>query len=261
MTVAPTAPAPAIPTIDPATVPAVTADQMAEVDRLATDVFGIDLLQMMEQAGSHLTEVAALELGGQLRGRRVLVAAGPGNNGGGGLAAARHLANRGARVRVVLARPARRLSMAGRHQLATLLEMGVSCCMAVYDISDDEMEQELRLADLVVDAILGYRGRGAPYDEVAALIERIGAATGRILSLDLPSGIDPDTGAAATPSVHARATITLALPKKGLLIEPGRVAAGELYLADIGLPAALYERLDLALDVPFAGGRIVRLEA
>jgi NAD(P)H-hydrate epimerase len=77
---------------------------------------------MMEQAGSHLAEVVRLEIGGDLRGRRVVVAAGPGNNGGGGLVAARHLANRGAAVRVVLARPALRLGDAARDELATLLQ-------------------------------------------------------------------------------------------------------------------------------------------
>jgi len=250
-----------LPFAPPDALPAVTAEQMAEVDRLAVEVFGIDLLQMMEQAGSHLAELVALELEGELRDRPVVVAVGPGNNGGGGLAAARHLANRGARVRVVLARPARRLSEAGRHQLATLLEMGVSCCMAVYDIPDVEIEQELRDAHAVVDAILGYRGRGAPRDEVGALIERLAAGEGRIISLDLPSGLDADSGQAAEPSVRARATLTLALPKIGLLTEAGRERTGDLFVADIGLPAALYERLDLAVDAPFAAGRIVRLEA
>jgi len=251
----------AIPAIPIDALPAVTAAEMAEVDRLATDVFGISLLQMMEQAGSHLAELAAARLGGDPRECRVLVAVGPGNNGGGGLVAARHLANRGARVRVVLARPARRLSEAGRHQLATLLEMGVSCCMAVYDITDAEIDEELAHADLVIDAVLGYRGRGAPHDEVATLVERIRAAAEHTLSLDLPSGLDPDSGEASEPAIRAAATLTLALPKQGLLTEAGRRYAGELYLADIGLPAALYERIGLAVDTPFATGRIVRLEA
>lgn len=76
---------------------------MADVDRLAIETYGITLLQMMEQAGSHLAEVVRREMGGDLVGRRVVVAVGPGNNGGGGLVAARHLANRGAIVRVILA--------------------------------------------------------------------------------------------------------------------------------------------------------------
>lgn len=242
------------------TVPAVSADQMAEVDRLAVDVFGVTLLQMMEQAGSHLAEVSSHRLGGDPRARRVLVAVGPGNNGGGGLAAARHLANRGAHVGVILARPARRLSEAGRHQLATLLEMGVPCWMAVYDISDAEIDDELAQAELVIDAVLGYRGRGAPHGEVATLVEHLSGAADRVLSLDLPSGLDADSGDAAEPSVRAAATLTLALPKTGLLTESGRERSGDLYLADIGLPAALFERLGLAIGTPFATSRIVRLE-
>ena len=249
------------PAIPVGSVPAVTAAQMAEVDRLATDVYGIAMLQMMEQAGSHLAAVVAAELDDELRDRRVLVAVGPGNNGGGGLVAARHLVNRGARVQVVLARPARRLAEAGRHQLATLLEMGVSCCMAVYDITDAEIDRELSAADLVIDAVLGYRGRGAPHDEVGLLIDRIRTAPERIVSLDLPSGMDPDSGVSSERSVRARATMTLALPKIGLLTDAGRAQSGHLYLADIGLPAALYARLGLTVDAPFAAGRILRLEA
>jgi NAD(P)H-hydrate epimerase len=248
---------PSVPAVD---IPAVSAAQMAEVDRLAVDVFGIGLLQMMEQAGSHLAATAAAELGGDLRDCRVLVAVGPGNNGGGGLTAARHLANRGARVRVVLARPARRLGEAGRHHLATLLEMGVSCHMATYDLPDREMAHEVAAADMIVDAVLGYRGRGAPHDEVKALLDHIGGAPDRTLSLDLPSGVDADTGEAAPGAISSRATMTLALPKLGLLTDAGRVRRGHLYLADIGLPAALYERMGLAVGTPFATGRIVRVE-
>ena len=250
-----------VPTLSAAIVPAVSAAQMADVDRLAVDVYGITLPQMLEQAGSHHAELATAEVGGDLRGRRLLVAAGPGNNGGGGLVAARHLANRGARVRVVLARPARRLSEVGRQQLATLLEMGVSCCMAVYDISDAEIEAELASADLVIDAVLGYRGRGALHDEVKSLVDRIVGAEERIVSLDLPSGLDADTGEAVPGAVRARATMTLALPKTGLLTAAGRGHVGKLYLADIGLPAALYARIGLAVGAPFSAGRIARLEA
>jgi hydroxyethylthiazole kinase-like uncharacterized protein yjeF len=242
-------------------VPTVTAAEMAEVDRLALDEFGIDLLQMMEQAGSHLAELVRVEVGGDLRGKRVVVAVGPGNNGGGGLAAARHLTNRGASVRVVLARPVNRLAQAGRHQLGTLLEMSVDCCVAIYDVPGEELDRELASADAVVDAILGYRAAGPPHDGVLWLVERIARAVAPVISLDLPSGIDPDTGTAAGPVVHATATLTLALPKAGLLSEAGRAYAGRLHLADIGLPVELYERLGLDPGAPFAPGRIVRLEA
>jgi len=241
-------------------IPVVSAATMAAVDRLAIDEFGIELLQMMEQAGSHLAELVRAEVGGDLRGRRVVVAAGPGNNGGGGLAAARHLANRGAAVRVILARPVGRLSDAGRHQLATLLQMSIDCCVAIYDVPDDEVERAFASADAVVDALLGYRGSGPPRDGVLWLIERVGRATAPVISLDVPSGVDADEGAVADAAVTATATLTLALLKPGLLRGEGPGRAGRLYLADIGLPAALYRRLGIDAGTAFAEGRIVRLE-
>jgi NAD(P)H-hydrate epimerase len=250
---------PALPVIDASSVPAVSAATMAEVDRLAVDDFGVDILQMMEQAGSHLAELVRRELGGDLRGRRVIVAVGPGNNGGGGLAAARHLANRGASVRVVLARPVGRLSAPARHQIATLLQMAVECRVAIYDVSEAELDEELATADVAIDAILGYRAAGEPHGEAGLLVGRLAAAKAPVISLDLPSGSDPDSGEASGIAVHASATLTLALPKRGLLGVPGREHAGRTYLADIGLPAALYGRLGIHPGIPFAKGRIVRL--
>lgn len=248
------------PVLAASSIPAVTIGRMMEVDRLAIEEYGITLLQMMEQAGSHLAEVARLELGGDLGGRNVVVAAGPGNNGGGGLVAARHLMNRGAGVRVVLARPALRMTDAGRHQLATLLAMGMSCCVATYDLSDEELEAALARADLVVDAVLGYRAEGAPHGEVERLIGFIVRSGRPVLSLDVPSGLDPDTGQTPGWAISARATLTLALPKPGLLEGPGVERSGRLYLGDLGLPEVLYHRLGLEVGCPFAGSRIVALD-
>jgi NAD(P)H-hydrate epimerase len=212
------------------------------------------------KAGSHLAEVVRLELGGSLAGQRVVVAVGPGNNGGGGLAAARHLINRGASVRVVLARPARRSSEASRHQLATLIAMGAGCCVATYDLPDEELVADLAGADAIVDAIAGYRLDGPPRDEMARLIGFIVAAGRPVICLDLPSGLDPDTGQAPGLAIRAAATMTLALPKAGLFRSAGPAHTGHLYLADIGLPSSLYDRLGLDVAPLFAGSRIVRLE-
>jgi NAD(P)H-hydrate epimerase len=139
--------------------------------------------------------------------------------------------------------------------------MAVDCCVAIYDVPDDELDQELSSADAVVDAVLGYRGAGAPHDGVLWLVDRIARASTPVISLDLPSGVDADTGAVPGASVRATATLTLALPKPGLLFGDGASRAGRVYLGDIGLPAALYRRLGFDAGTPFACGRIVRLEA
>jgi NAD(P)H-hydrate epimerase len=247
-------------TIAASQVPVVSAAVMTEVDRLAIETYGITLLQMMEQAGSHLAEVVRIEAGGDLRGRSIVVAVGPGNNGGGGLVAARHLANRGASVLVVLARPALRMTEAGRHQLATLLAMGTSCCVATYDLSDEELEAVLAGAAVVVDAILGYNVRGAPRGEEERLIAHVVRSGRPVVSLDVPSGLDPDTGGAPGVVITASATLTLALPKPGLLAEAGAAHGGRLYLGDLGLPAALYAGLGIEIGTLFDADRIVTLD-
>jgi len=254
------APAPAIPVLPASHVPAISAAQMAEVDRSAIEDYGVTLLQMMEQAGAHLAEVVRVEIGGDLRDKRVVVAVGPGNNGGGGLVAARHLANRGASVRVVLARPALRMSEAARHQLATLIAMGTDCCVATYDLGDDALEQVLATADLVVDAVLGYRIHDAPRGEEERLIGFVIGAGRPIVSLDLPSGMDPDSGEASGAAITAGATLTLALPKSGLLTPAGVARSGRLYLGDLGLPSALYTGIGIRTNHPFAAGRVVIMD-
>lgn len=232
---------------------------MAEVDRLAVEHFGIRVAQMMELAGLHLADVVRAQLGGDLTGRRIVVTAGPGKNGGGGLVAARHLANRGASVLAVLAAPVNRLDETARHQVATLLEMAIPCRVASYDVTSDEFEREVADADAVVDAVLGYGAAGPPRAGVRWLVERIAGAAVPVVSLDLPSGIDAE-GEAAGDAVTATATLTLALPKHGLFSDRGRRGAGQVLLADIGIPAALYRRMGLEVGTPFAFGPIVRLE-
>lgn len=260
-TTAPIEDQPEIPVIRAADLQAVTASQMADVDRSAIERFGVTLLQMMEQAGSHLAEVVRLEAGGSLAGSQTVVMVGPGNNGGGGLAAARHLVNRGAKVRVVLSRPALRLSEAARHQLATLVAMGAECCVATYDLADEELTEAMEVADLIVDAVLGYRVNGAPRGDEARLIALMNRSGRPVISLDVPSGLDPDSGNAAGLAVTAEATLTLALPKTGLLTAAGWRRSGRLYLGDLGLPEALFAGLGIRAGRPFEGGRIVRLVA
>ena len=116
-------------------------------------------------------------------------------------------------------------------------------------------------ADLVIDAVIGYSLAGPPRDGPAGLIRAANQAAVPVLALDVPGGGDAATGHAHDPSVRATATLTLALPKTGLRTDPGRGHAGELYLADIGVPPELYSRPPLNLEVGhiFAREEIIRL--
>jgi len=239
-----------IPTISRANLPALTPNQMVEVDRLMVDVYGIQLVQMMENAGRNLADLAQALLQGEVQDRPVLVLAGRGNNGGGGLVAARHLANRGAEVQVVLARAIEDFRGTPAHQLDTLLAMGVSVMTA----GDG---WELPSADLIIDALIGYGLSGDPRGHAASLIQLANSHPAPILSLDAPSGLDMETGQVYHPCIQADATLTLALPKTGLDKAPSVV--GDLFLADISVPPALYE--DLGIDLPpiFTASPLLRI--
>lgn len=231
--------------------PALTRAQMAEVDRLAISEFNISLLQMMENAGRSLAHLGrVLYLKNECRGKKVTVIAGTGGNGGGVLAAARRLHIWGAQVAIVLTRELDAYEGATRHQLSAIQEMGVVI-----------FQKPPVHADLVLDGLVGYSLDGAPTGPVAQLIRWINQQISPVLAMDMPSGLDPDTGVPHDPCVRASATLTLALPKVGLLKPPAKPYIGELYLADISIPGALYisPSLDMEVGPIFHQGDILRL--
>lgn len=222
------------------TVPAVTTSQMREVDRLAVEEIGPNLDQMLENAGRNLALTVIERLGVDWATDPIVVLAGSGGNGGGGICAARHLANRGADVTVVVSDPDR-LGSATANQLA------------VYRGTDGRVAPTSDLlsleASLVIDALVGYSLIGPPRGIVADLIGWTGAQSSPVVALDVPSGIDSTTGEAPGPSIAADLTMTLALPKTGLAV-PG---VGELWLADIGIPVEVYRRMQLEIPVDLFG--------
>ena len=228
-------------------VPAASVAEMREVDRVAVEDTGPTLLQMMEHAGLNLARLAIELLGDDWLRARVLVLAGSGGNGAGGVCAARHLANRGVEVLVVASDAPARADGALAQQLMALGEAPARVIRfsEAFDVAE---------AELVIDAVVGYSLDGAPRGAVMALI-RAAAAASRVLSLDVPSGIDADSGAAPGAIVHPRATLTLALPKRGLRAEN----AGELWLADLGIPPGVFARAGLSFAPPFGEASRVRL--
>ncbi len=233
-------------------VPAVTAAQMREVDRVVVEHFGISLLQMMENAGRALAELTRIQLSG-VRRRRVVVLAGRGGNGGGGMAAARRLAIWGAEVRVVLAHQDEALAEAPARQLASLRALGVPVHRPAEAVS------VLHEADVVLDALLGYSIDGPPREPEAGMIRFAGTHGTPILALDLPSGLDPDSGLPFDPTVRATQTLALALPKAGLLRAEAASSVGELWLADISVPVQAYAAFDIHPGPLFAESDLIRI--
>jgi NAD(P)H-hydrate epimerase len=238
-----------IPSYSPDAVPWISVAQMRAVDRSAIAI-GLSLTRMMENAGANLAWVAHAMLGGDVAGRRIAVLAGPGGNGGGGLVAARRLIGWGADVEVRVASRADEFAQVPLEQLRLLKRMKASVAVGADGLSQPEM---------YIDAILGYSQRGDPHGIAAELI----AATQgvRVLSLDVPSGFELERGTVGTPAVRAEATLTLALPKAALRREAALPLVGQLYLADISIPALVYEELEIPYRPPFSGGPILKLAA
>ncbi|MGE0041130.1 MAG: NAD(P)H-hydrate epimerase, partial [Vicinamibacterales bacterium] len=234
---------PSLAPADAAAVPVLDVAAMVEVDRAMVEDFGIALPQMMEHAGRHLAYLARERfLAGDLRGRHVVVLAGPGGNGGGALVAARRLVGWGATVSVVVSVDDDAFAPVPRHQLAIARRLPLAL------IRPDGVAG-VTPPDLVIDGVIGYSLRGAPRGGAARLITWANAGAAPVLALDIPSGLDGTTGAPADPTIEAAATMTLALPKRGLRVGTARRFVGELYLADIGVPPGLYARAPLDLAV------------
>ncbi len=236
-----------------AEVPEVTADQMRSVDRVMTEEYAVQLLQMMELAGRHLAVLVRTRfLRETLGGARIMVLAGTGGNGGGVLAAARRLSGWGARVRIVTAVDSESIRGATGHQLETLRRLGVPS-------SSWDRARSIRTPDLILDGVIGYGLRGPPRAGAAAMIGWVNGVSAPVVSLDVPSGLDATTGEAADPTVLAAATVTLGLPKVGLGVSGAGPHVGELYLADIGIPPAAYETVGVNVGPVFEDEDLIHL--
>lgn len=231
-----------------------TTEQMVEVDRAMMQDYRILLIQMMENAGRNLAHLArARFLGGDPRGRAVTVMAGAGGNGGGALVAARRLAGWGAEVTVLLAQEPEAMTEVPAHQRDVLARMGVAG--AATPLAPEAVGR----VELVLDGLIGYSLRGAPSGRAAALIVWANGCGAPVLALDVPSGVDAAGGTVFEPAIEATATMTLALPKLGLRSPAAARRVGELYLADISVPPALYAGLGLTVGPLFAQDDIIRI--
>lgn len=233
--------------------PALSAAQMARVDELMTGKLGVDTLQLMELAGGAVASFARNRfLGGDTRGKRVIAFCGSGGNGGDALVAARLLVAWGANVAVHLSHESGDLHGAAAHQAEILVKMGITPNPPGNDAPD------VSHADVLLDGLLGFSLRGAPRGMTRTLIEAANAAGPPILAIDVPSGLDATTGAMTGACIRAAATLTLALPKAGLGVPAARGFTGDITVADIGVPPAVYNRLGIVLaGPPFASSSFV----
>lgn len=219
-----------------------TAAQMREMDRAAFHEYGVPGIVLMENAALRVVDVV-VERYSPLQGKRVTVVCGKGNNGGDGLAVARHLAIRfGANITVLLASDPAEYSGDAALNYAMAQSFGLLLLTSGGPMNTD-------WGELIVDALLGTGIRGAvtgPYAEMIEAMNRSGVPT---LSIDVPSGLNSDTGLAEGVCIRASVTVTLALPKFGLMVYPGAEFAGEVMVADIGMPRSLLASDEIRVGV------------
>ena len=217
-----------------------TADQMREFDRVAIKACGIPGLVLMENAGRAFVD----ELGrtiGSANGKTVTVVCGKGNNGGDGFVIARHLANRGGRVTVVLLGRMRDVKGDAKVNLDIIrkLAAGKESGIALREIASVPKLRALPHADIVVDALFGTGFSGSVQGLLKSGVDWINQQTGFVASVDIASGVSASDGIVENVAVKAGVTVTMGLPKVGHYVGAGREHSGKTVIADISIPESV----------------------
>lgn len=218
-----------------------TRAEMRELDRRAIEEFGIPSLLLMENAGRGAAAIAA-EMARPNDGN-VIVFCGKGNNGGDGFVVARHLANRGYAVGCYFAGALAEVARGSDPgvSLAILERMRVPVLEHAREQDRDEMARGVAWAGLLVDGLLGTGLRGPVREPYSSLISFLNARRAPILALDIPSGLDCDTGEILGKAVRARRTATFGAPKQGFSRGQGPETTGAVTIVDISIPRRLLE--------------------
>ena len=216
-----------------------TAQEMQTADVRTVEDIGIPPILLMESAGRGVADLAR-DYVDELQGDpiRIAVVAGPGNNGGDALVAARYLMQLGFEPDIYMAAPPTECNELCRAQLEIMGGLGASISF-LREQSPEFFRSGLRASALIIDGLLGTGASGALRDPYRSYVNDINAAGRDILAVDIPTGIDPSTGAVPGPAVSAAATVTMAAPKVGMLLYPAASYVGELWVAHIGIPPGI----------------------
>lgn len=234
-------------------IPSVSVDQMKKIEELAEKHFGMDKGMLMENAGRNVAMLCRQILNG-VREKTITVLAGKGNNGGDGLVAARFLHNWGARVTVIMADHPDNFFQLTKWHSGVLRSMFVNTLNPTNNL---QFRDTIGGSDMIVDALIGYNIKGNPEGMYAALVNMANASRKKIIAVDVPTGLDSDTGHPYDPCIKAKYTLTFALPKKGLLVSKNCV--GELWVGDIGIPHEVYELLGMKIEKIFEKKDLVKV--
>lgn len=216
-----------------------TSQEMREIDRITIEDYGIPSLVLMERAGLAIALKVRelLSQKSEVKGRKILVLCGGGNNGGDGLVAARNLHNRGFDVKVFLAVEPKKLSSDALVQYKIAGKFGLSA-MPLNELLTHHSSLITHHC-LIIDAVFGTGLSRPVQGKIARIFEFINSSDVPVVSVDIPSGISANTGEVMGTAVNADYTVTFGLPKRGHFLHPGAEYSGRLFVEDIGFPAEL----------------------
>jgi len=221
----------------------VTGTEMKKLDAWAVGEFGIPSLLLMENAGAAVARKAR-EILRNAADRQIVVLAGKGNNGGDALAAARHLHEMGAEVRLFLLFDPGEFSGPALDNWSLIEKLGIKWHLLNDENSNYLLKLRLNQCELVLDGIFGTGFKGAPSENITRVINAVNESTCPVLAIDIPSGLEADTGQVRGSCIRATHTVTLAWAKRGLVLFPGRTYTGEMEVAGISLPREALKLLD-----------------
>lgn len=211
----------------------VSSKEMRRVDNIAVK-YGISIPEMMEMAGKNLADFVL-----RYKPKKVCILYGKGNNGGGGLVCARYLLIKNVKIEII--RASKDVNSHVKNQLKILKKSGISPKGNIGD------------CDLIVDALLGYNQKGNPRGKYADLINEANSKKVRIISWDIPTGMNPDTGEKNTPCINYDSILTVALPKTGLK------KVKNLYLTNIGITKEVYDKAGIKINNYFTKENIIKI--
>lgn len=217
-----------------------TVEEMRNIDRRAIQEVGIPEVVLMENAAREVF-LALDTLVEGVSGKKICVIAGTGNNGGDAFAAARHIANAGGRPKVFVLGRTEKMTASAAVNFNVICNMGIEVFNLNEERDWDKLLVVLKTADGVVDGLLGTGFHGQLRPEARRLIEAVNKAGLKVLSIDVPSGVEADNGQVEDVAVAASMTVTLGTPKWGLMFAPGAVYCGKLLSDGIGIPRGLLE--------------------
>lgn len=212
--------------------------EIREIDRRAAEEFDVDELMLMENAGAAVANETNKFLN-SAKGKNIAILAGAGNNGGDAFVAARHLLNFGAKCKVFFAGDREKLTNSAKKNLTVLENMKVDIIELTEERAADKLKLYMnRFADCVIDGLLGTGFHGEMRENLANIIEIVNNAGVLVVAIDIPSGVEADTGIAGV-AIKAGLTVSLGLPKFAHFFAPGADLSGNVVNSTIGIPSVL----------------------